>query len=227
MPERRGGRSWTWALVAIGAVALLVVGVGWAVTATRSEPETPDLKPVIYLYPTSTQDVDVALGYAGDLDLTYPQADDGRWRVQADPDGTLRADGREYPYLFWEGTSTWRADLSTGAVVPGDQTVHYLERTLADLGLSDAEAADFITFWAPRMQGSAYNLVHFSQQAEYATLAELTVDPAPDTVIRVFMTFQPLDDPDQVDVREQVLDPAPARDGFVVVEWGGTEVPAP
>ena len=51
--------------------------------------------------------------------------------------------------------------------------------------------------------------------------AKLEISPVPDTLIRVFMTFKPLDQP--VDIEPQTLT-APERTGFTVVEWGGSEV---
>ena len=49
----------------------------------------------------------------------------------------------------------------------------------------------------------------------------LTIEPNPDTTIRVLMTFKGLNEP--IDVKEQKLT-TPERKGFVAVEWGGTEI---
>ena len=43
----------------------------------------------------------------------------------------------------------------------------------------------------------------------------------PDTLIRVLMTYKGLDKP--IDIKEQTLEKV-ERKGFVVVEWGGTEI---
>jgi hypothetical protein len=63
-------------------------------------------KPVIYLYPEKTTDVDVRVEPSGGFSVTEPAYVDG-WRVTANPEGQLteRATGRAYPYLFWEGRS--------------------------------------------------------------------------------------------------------------------------
>ena len=50
----------------------------------------------------------------------------------------------------------------------------------------------------------------------------LDITPTPDTLIRVLMEYKPLDD--KIDLPEQILPPPPARTGFTVVEWGGTEL---
>ena len=184
-------------------------------------------KPVIYLYPEAETEVTVELSYAGTLTCTYPAcvptASGGRWTVTACPDGTLRDEtGRQYPYLFWEGVSHTEYDLSSGFVVPGDETRPFLEEKLAYLGLSDTEAAAFISYWLPRMQGAPCNLIAF-QGAAYTDSASLTVTPRPDTVLRVFMAYVPLEAP--VEVPEQALTPG-VRQGFTVVEWGGAELEA-
>lgn len=179
-------------------------------------------KPVIYLYPQQETQVEVRLTLDGALTASYPDYGDG-WQVVARPDGTLTDPdtGREYYCLFWEGTSRAEYDLSSGFVVPGEDTAEFLEQTLERLGLNQREADEFIIYWLPRMEGNPYNLITFQTRA-YTDAATLEVDPQPDTVIRVFMAWKPLEEP--VEVEEQVLEPAPERTGFTLVEWGGTEL---
>lgn len=177
-------------------------------------------KPVIYLYPETPTDVTVRLDYVGELTHTYPKYDGG-WRVTAYPDGTLvDADGREYYCLFWEGRDHVSYDMSEGFCVAGDETEEFLEDALAKLGLNAREANEFIIYWLPQMENNAYNLISF-QTDTYTDAARLFVDPAPDTLIRVFMTWKALDAP--ADVAPQTLT-APEREGFVLVEWGATEL---
>lgn len=70
------------------------------------------------------------------------------------------------------------------------------------------------------LEENEYNLISF-QSDTYTDRAKLTVSPAPDTVIRVFMTWMPLDEP--VEIPPQELD-APERTGFTLVEWGGSKI---
>ena len=51
----------------------------------------------------------------------------------------------------------------------------------------------------------------------------LDINPNPDTIIRVMMTYKGLDEPIE-GITEQQLPTTPARDGFTVVEWGGSEI---
>ena len=181
-----------------------------------------DEKPVIYLYPEAETEVTVSLDYDGELTCVYPAFDGGAsWSVTAAPDGTLTdAAGQTYSYLYWEGVSDAEYDFSQGFCVPGGDTAAFLEDALADLGLTRREANEFIVYWLPRMEGNAYNLIAF-QTTAYTDHARLTVVPAPDTVLRVFMAWQPLDAP--VEIPAQELS-APERTGFTVVEWGGAEL---
>ncbi|MBQ3491345.1 MAG: hypothetical protein IJA74_02195 [Oscillospiraceae bacterium] len=70
------------------------------------------------------------------------------------------------------------------------------------------------------MEQNPYNIISFQAEA-YTQAAELQIDPAPDTLIRVFMVWQKTES--YVNLEPQDLT-APQRTGFTVVEWGGTEV---
>ena len=177
-------------------------------------------KPVIYLYPEAETDVTVRLDYAGDLTCTYP-AYDCAWRVAAAPDGTLTDErGQTYRYLYWEGTDNVQYDFSEGFCVPGSETAAFLEDALAQLGLTRAEANEFIIYWLPQMEQNAYNLISFQSDA-YTDAAKLTITPQPDTLLRVFMAWKPLTS--AVEIVPQTLT-APERTGFTAVEWGGAKV---
>lgn len=178
-------------------------------------------KPVIYLYPTAQQDVSVKLDYNGKLLNTYPLYNDG-WNVTAFPDGRLvnKADNLEYSYLFWDGSMSFDSwDWSEGYVVAGKDTAAFLQKTLAEMGLTPKEYNEFIVYWMPKMKDSKYNLITF-QTSAYESIAQLDINPKPDSMLRVFMVYKPLDKP--ISVKEPVIKPF-VRNGFTVVEWGGRE----
>ncbi len=177
-------------------------------------------KPVIYLYPENESEVSVRLTLDGRLTCTYPAYDDG-WTVTAAPDGTLTdKNGQTYNYLYWEGETFAQWDMRKGFCVKGEDTAVFLEDALAKLGLNRREANEFIVFWLPLMQENPYNIICF-QTDIYTEAAKLDIAPNPDTLIRVFMAYKASDIP--VEIKAQELT-APAREGFTVVEWGGTEV---
>ena len=179
-------------------------------------------KPVIYLYPEAETEVTVKLTVDGELTCTYPSYEDG-WTVTAAPDGTLTdADGKVYNYLYWEALSSTPFDFSRGFCVKGEDTAEFLEVALAQLGLNRREANEFIVYWLPLMEVNEYNVIAF-QTDVYTDSAKLEISPTPDTLIRVFMAWYGTDTP--VDLPEQELT-APEREGFTVIEWGGSRVSA-
>ena len=179
---------------------------------------TATAKPVIYIYPTEKTDVTVKLDFNGRLGYTYPKYD-GLWEVTAYPDGKLvDKEGRRYNTLFWDGWSDVRYDLSKGFCVKGEDTEEFLREKLAFLGLNEAETEEFLEFWLKWMEGNKYNIITFQDEL-YKETAKLTVYPEPDTTIRVFMAFTPSEE--YVELEPQKLTPA-TRNGYTVVEWGGT-----
>ena len=186
------------------------------------EAEAGDAKPVIYLYPEEETEVTVRLDYDGTLTCTYPAYEDG-WTVTAAPGGTLTDEsGQTYSYLYWEGVTRTEYNFSRGFCVPGADTAAFLEDALSRLGLTRREANEFIVYWLPRMEPNPYNLISF-QSAAYTDHARLTVTPEPDSLLRVFMAWMPLEAP--ADLPAQELPPFKRTD-FTVVEWGGAELSA-
>ena len=182
-------------------------------------------KPVIYLYPTKTQDVTVNLAFDGQFVTTYPSYDNavGGWRMRANPDGKLfdLRDQREYSYIYWNGnTNAFKPDFNDGFVVKGNESRRFLEEKLAHLGLSPREANDMIVYWLPYLERNPYNLIHFSGE-EYTKIARMNITPKPDSLLRVFMVFKRLEKP--MPIKAQSL-PTFKRYGFTAVEWGGTEI---
>ena len=178
--------------------------------------------PIIYLYDDECREATVKLDLDGELTCTYPTYNDG-WTVKTSPDGTLTdANGRKYEYLFWEADIKMDPDTSRGFCVKNSDTAAFLERALAELGLSDTEANTFIMYWLPIMEENPYNMIYF-QTDVYENAAKLEVTPTPDTIVRVNMFFQASDK--YVEIEEQDLssmNPSlDEREGFVVVEWGG------
>ena len=179
-------------------------------------------KPVIYLYPTTEQQVSVKLIYDGKFTCTYPEYKNG-WEVIAHPDGTLLnlGDNKQYSYLFWEGIlDNNRWDMTKGFVVAGKDTKDFLQDKLSLMGLTPKEYNDFIVYWLPRMQDNQYNLITFANK-EYEQRVHLSISPNPDSVLRVFMVYKPITS--KIYITPQQLTTF-TRTGFNVVEWGGTEV---
>jgi len=181
-------------------------------------------KPVIYLYPQSETMIDVKVNFKGEIKNTYPDYGTS-WKVLAEPDGTMinQKDKSKHRYLFWDGVNEKNykiADFKTGFVVKGKNTSKFLDSILTIVGFSDFEKNDFISYWLPQMSSNKYNFIHFMINDECDKIAVLNVNPTPDSEIRVYMFFSPLEKP--ISIISQVINPIDLK-GFVLKEWGGIE----
>jgi len=190
-------------------------------TNIKYQPSVECGKPVIYLYPEEDMNVDVKVEPTGGIKFSDP-AYNGGWSVFASTESELLNlnDRITYPYLFWEGYGYKYSQPKQGFVVKSSDVEVYLKNILAKLGLTKKETADFNEFWVPEMlkQEKPFYFITFLPQSEFDKIAPLKVNPAPDTVIRVFMDYQGLD---QFKSVEPLRITTPKRQGFTVVEWGG------
>jgi len=177
-------------------------------------------KPVIYLYPEKEMKVSVKLGHPEKITSSYPLYEDG-WDVVAKPDGGLKDldTGRELYSLYWEGKHNYPTNLDTGFIVERNSIIPFLEEKLELLGLNEREAEEFIIYWLPKLQENKYNFINFVSLEDINNNMPLEVSPKPDTMIRIMMQFKGLDK--KIKVNEQRL-VTPEREGFTLVEWGGT-----
>lgn len=180
-------------------------------------------KPIIYLYPTKETEISVKLLRNENLTCSYPKYKE-KWNVLATPNGDLKdlSTNRQLYSLYYESKSIIDFKVEKdGFIVKGENAVEFLEEKLDILGLTEKEAEEFIVYWLPKLEANKYNYIRFATLAEINENMPLEINPNPDTIIRVLMTFKGLDNP--IDVKEQELT-TPKRTGFVAVEWGGTEI---
>ena len=188
-------------------------------------PNYPDMdaeKPIIYLYPTEETEVTVKVGNPENLTHTYPKYENS-WKVIAKPNGDLidLKTGRNLYALYWEGINTIEPNMTEGFIVKGENIVKFLEEKLEILGLNEREAEEFIVYWLPKLESNKYNFIRFQTEEEINKNMPLEITPKPDTLIRIVMEFKGLEK--EIEVKEQKLE-TPQRNGFTVVEWGGTEI---
>ncbi len=183
------------------------------------EPAAECGKPVIYLYPSKDTVVNVKVGIEK-FTVTEPEYGANGWTVLAKPNGDLLMNGLIYPYLFWEGQSSKKFTLADGWTLKRSEVTSVLPRVLQDMGLNASETADFMEFWAPHLAAVSAPYIEFSfvPQKTFDMIAPLTITPAPDSILRIFMYYRGayaagLPVPDYV---------TPARGEFSVVEWGGS-----
>ena len=180
-------------------------------------------KPIIYLYPNKDMNVNVKLGKPEYLTTTYPKYNN-EWNVYAKKNGNLiDATGRTYYALYWEGINTTLGVMKDdGFVIKGEESINFLEEKLALLGLNERESNEFIMYWLPKLEHNKYNYIRFASNKEIDDNMPLIIEPKPDNVIRVMMVYKPLNE--FISVKEQKFNEIPERNGFTVVEWGGTEI---
>lgn len=178
-------------------------------------------KPVIYLYPPAKMPISINFSSPMLLFKTSPAYQNG-WQVMASPDGSLinAKDGKTYPNLYWEGVSSnTLPSMQEGFLVEKNKVESFLENKLAQYGLNNIERRDFISFWLPYFQQKPYYQIAFYTTKEVNSFIPLHIIPAPDSVLRILMSYQGLD-------TLKVIPPQPTpqpfkRVGFSVVEWGG------
>lgn len=180
-------------------------------------------KPVIYLYPEKEMDVEVKVNVKGTDAFFYPKYVDS-WNFSATPNGDLSFGENTYNYLFWEATQQrmmTTVERHTGFLVSQAEVVSFLEEKLTLAGLNSKEQADFITFWGPRLAANKLNFVRFEFNETCNRYAELNIEPQPDEVYRIYMTWMPLEA--EIHIEEQEIERF-SREGFSVLEWGGMEI---
>jgi hypothetical protein len=72
-------------------------------------------------------------------------------------------------------------------------------------------------FWEPGLQKTACYLVYPQLDAQVAQMQGLTIDPAPDTLRRLWFVVKPRETCDPLSA--PVIEPF-VRSGFTAVEWG-------
>lgn len=206
-----------------GNLIFLIVSAFWVLFFENNLRAMTDYiaKPIIYLYPEEKTNVNVKVNKKEILTCTYPKYND-EWNVTAYPDGTLEdKSGRKYYALYWEGQYNVEVDKKVGFCVKGEDTINFFEKKLKALGLNDKEAEEFIVYWLPQLERNKYNYIYFKQTQEMNEILKLDITPKPTSVIRILMVFKPLDK--EINLEEQKIT-TPTREGFTVVEWGGTKI---
>jgi len=181
-------------------------------------------KPIIYLYPEQELKLNVSLAYPEKLSCSYPKYNpNSGWNIIANPNGTLiETDSNKKLYsLYWEGENYNSKMQEEGFIIKGEDVAEFLEEKLTILGLNYKESEEFIIYWLPKLQKNKFNYIRFASMDEINEYMPLTISTTPDSLIRVFMEFKALNS--YIEIPEQHLE-TPSRKGFVVVEWGGSEI---
>ena len=171
-------------------------------------------KPAIYLYPQETLKIKVSLSINGEITISEPEYNNG-WDVVVEPGGNIEG---SYDYLFYEARLNYLKTPDEGWCVEYEHLELWMNTTLKELGLNEKESKDFKVFWLDFLPIANYYEIKLLSK-EYLDLnMGLIIDPKPETIIRVMLTFSPYQKAVEIDTP---LITTPIRSGFTVVEWGG------
>ena len=179
-------------------------------------------KPIIYLYPTKDEEISVKLLNENLITHSYPKYS-GEWNVRASSNGDLvdLKTNRKLYSLYYESKNIVNFNTDDGFIVEGKDTIKFLEEKLEILGLNEKESEEFIIYWLPKLENNKYNYIRFASTDEINKNMPLEINPKPQTLIRILMIYKSLDS--KINIKEQELTRA-NRNGYTVVEWGGTEI---
>jgi len=171
-------------------------------------------KPAIYLYPLRTQKINVSLAIDGDITTSIPLYNKG-WSVVVESNGSIEG---QYDYLFYENTLKTIELPKEGWIKQGNELKTWFDVILPKLGLNSKETEQFKEYWLKELKKDAlYEIKLFSLPFLTENMT-LTIDPKPDTLIRVIFNFKVIEKP--YDLKEASIT-TPKRNGFHVLEWGG------
>lgn len=80
----------------------------------------------------------------------------------------------------------YSSNSTTHDTFPGE----FLDIALTRLGLNTQERCDMITYWLAQLEAYPFTAIYFVDVQRYAQAAKLSIVPAPDVIIRVFMAFR-------------------------------------
>lgn len=169
----------------------------------------------------STSEDKVVSFTMGDTQLafyTYPSYHSG-WSVVAKPNGKLThlTLSQNYDDLVWEGMIPPLARPKVGYVIKREELSRFLHKTLPLYGLSDEETQTFTTEWLPQLTKAKYFQFGFYPKQITDIYAPITVEPSPDTWIRLLIDIRPLSR--EVPIIEPILPTNDQTTGLRVLEW--------
>jgi hypothetical protein len=171
-------------------------------------------KPAIYLYPQETLQIKVSLSINGEITKSEPAYNNG-WDVVVEPGGSIEG---SYDYLFYEARLNYLKTPEEGWCVEYEYLELWMNNTLKELGLNEKESKDFKDFWLDFLPIANYYEIKLLSKEYLDVNMGLNVDPKPETIIRVMLTYSPYQNAVEIDTP---LITTPIRSGFTVVEWGG------
>jgi len=192
-------------------------------------------KPAIYLYPNQTQLVNVKVKTKGFLTYVDPPYDNQKgWTVEANPNGLLTTTQSlsplTYPYLYYESKlpRSMVKKPEQGWIIKKEHLPKFFESTMPKLGLNQKESKDFKDYWSKTLTTHPYFFIGILDQDLINYLEPLEISPKPDSINRVRLYFQGLENPVTTTEPSVISHQSSAEGGklkaesnLIVSEWGG------
>ncbi|HVA96726.1 MAG TPA: hypothetical protein VND99_03650 [Candidatus Acidoferrales bacterium] len=184
-------------------------------------------KPVLYFYSPTTLSISVSLDIPGVITASIPQYPAKGWQnvivhPQGTTDGTLYYNNKSLNELYYEDATIKAQPPTEGFVIKTTDLTTSLRTYTAKLGLNANEQNEFIAYWVPRLTNLNAPYIFFTvfDKTQKEKVDHVIVSPKPTTTIAFLAYFKPLTSP--IKVSPLHLAPVPKRQGFTMVEWGGT-----
>ena len=132
-----------------------------------------------------------------------------------DTNGTIE---NRYDYLFYENTLKTVELPNEGWIKQGNVLDTWFDVILPKLGLNSKETEQFREYWLVELDKDALYEIKLFSLPFLSKNMTLTIDPKPDTLIRVIFNFKVIKE--TYEIKEPVIT-TPKRSGFHVLEWGG------
>jgi len=173
-------------------------------------------KPNIYFFPEQDIHIDVKLDFplGGEVIKSEPYYNNG-WSVTIDKTGLIEG---TYDFLFYESIQPDVWQYEKGWLVEREMLKTFFEENLNEYGFREKEIDDFIEYWIPKFNKSAYYLIYPQEKEIIESVISLSLSTEPDNILRLHYVIKETDD-ENVNVVAPVI-PEFKREGFFVTEWG-------
>jgi len=180
-------------------------------------------KPAIYIYPEKEVNMNVKVIPNGFLTFSKPKYPQSGWNISVKPSGKITYLDKQYDYLWWESVSNGFPVPRKGWVFKTSEIDEKLTQILSDYGLNNKEISDFKEYWTPKISAerTEYVFLTFLINREVDQIASLEFSKEPNSMLRIFMLYKPLDE--KIDTKSLEIERL-NRKGLTVVEWGGAKM---
>ena len=176
------------------------------------------IKPNIYLYPETEEDISVIFDDPELLLTVIPDYNNG-WYAHVLPNGTMYVDNEKYTYLFYESmTSDFMMQKEEGFVVPVKNRKEFFTKIAEYYGFNEMETNDFVTFWCSRLDSNKSYYMYPQLTDKIDILMGVQVNPKPQSIFRIWFLYEEKEDEKELKTPERVV---AERNGYTMVEWGG------